>query len=94
MLEEKPILIVRNLSDTYAEQQQLFQAARDAALEHERLMREIQKKEILLHCIIHDLSQPLNAMRGVSIFSPRKNFPASSGAWWRPGNANRSGKNR
>jgi signal transduction histidine kinase/CheY-like chemotaxis protein len=63
-LEEKPVLIVRNLSDTYAERQQLFQAARDAALEHERLMREIQKKEILLHCIIHDLSQPLNAMRG------------------------------
>lgn len=63
-LEEKPVLIVRNLSETYAERQQLFQAARDAALEHERLMREIQKKEILLHCIIHDLSQPLNAMRG------------------------------
>jgi signal transduction histidine kinase/CheY-like chemotaxis protein/HPt (histidine-containing phosphotransfer) domain-containing protein len=63
-LEEKPVLIVRNLSDTYAERQQLFQAARDAALGHDRLMREIQKKEILLHCIIHDLSQPLNAMRG------------------------------
>jgi signal transduction histidine kinase/CheY-like chemotaxis protein/HPt (histidine-containing phosphotransfer) domain-containing protein len=63
-LGEKPILIVRNLSDTYAERQQLFQAARDAGLEHDRLIREVQKKEILLHCIIHDLSQPLNAMRG------------------------------
>jgi len=63
-LEGKPILIVRNLSDTYAERQQLFQTARDALLEHERLIREVQKKEILLHCIIHDLSQPLNAMRG------------------------------
>src|SRR5271163_89506 len=63
-LEGKPILIVRNLTDTYAERQQLFQTARDALLEHERLIREVQKKEILLHCIIHDLSQPLNAMRG------------------------------
>ena len=33
-------------------------------LVHERLQKEIQKKEILLHCIIHDLSQPLTAMRG------------------------------
>src|SRR5262249_2057781 len=33
-------------------------------LAHERLFKEIQKKEILLHCIIHDLSQPLAAMRG------------------------------
>ena len=63
-LEGKKILIVRNLSSSYAERQQLFQTARDSLLEHDQLRREIQKKEILLHCIIHDLSQPLNAMRG------------------------------
>ncbi|MGH9713274.1 MAG: response regulator [Candidatus Acidiferrales bacterium] len=63
-LDEKKVLIVRNLSSTYADRQQLFQTARDSLLEHERLLHEIQKKEILLHCIIHDLSQPLNAMRG------------------------------
>jgi signal transduction histidine kinase/CheY-like chemotaxis protein len=63
-LDGKKVLIVRNLSSTYADRQQLFQTARDSLLEHERLLHEIQKKEILLHCIIHDLSQPLNAMRG------------------------------
>jgi signal transduction histidine kinase/CheY-like chemotaxis protein/HPt (histidine-containing phosphotransfer) domain-containing protein len=63
-LDGKKILIIRNLSSSYAERQKLFQTAREALLEHERLLREIQKKEILLHCIIHDLSQPLNAMRG------------------------------
>ncbi len=63
-LAGKRILILRNLSATFAEQQQLYQTARDSLLEHERLIREIQKKEILLHCIIHDLSQPLGAMRG------------------------------
>jgi signal transduction histidine kinase/DNA-binding NarL/FixJ family response regulator len=63
-LEGKKILIIRNLSTTYAERQQLFQTARNSLLEHEQLVHEIQKKEILLHCIIHDLSQPLNAMRG------------------------------
>jgi signal transduction histidine kinase/DNA-binding response OmpR family regulator len=63
-LDGKKILIIRNLSSSYAERQKLFQTAREALLEHEQLLREIQKKEILLHCIIHDLSQPLNAMRG------------------------------
>jgi signal transduction histidine kinase/DNA-binding response OmpR family regulator len=63
-LDGKKILIVRDLSSSYAERQQLFQTARDSLLEHEQLLHEIQIKEILLHCIIHDLSQPLNAMRG------------------------------
>lgn len=63
-LAGKRVLLVRNLSGTFAERQQLFQTARDSLLTHERLMREIQKKEILLHCIIHDLSQPLTSMRG------------------------------
>jgi signal transduction histidine kinase/CheY-like chemotaxis protein len=63
-LDGKNVLLLRNLSTTFAERQKLYQAARDSLLEHERLLREIQKKEILLHCIIHDLSQPLTAMRG------------------------------
>ena len=63
-VDGKNVLLIRNLASTYAERQKLYQAARDSLLEHERLLREIQKKEILLHCIIHDLSQPLTAMRG------------------------------
>ena len=63
-LDRKNILILRNLSANFVEQQQWFQTARDSLLAHERLLSEIQKKEILLHCIIHDLSQPLSAMSG------------------------------
>jgi signal transduction histidine kinase len=58
------ILIVRNLGKAYVEQQEMYQTARDSLLSHERLLREILKKEILLHCIVHDLSQPLSAMSG------------------------------
>lgn len=63
-LEGKPVLVIRNLAATYADRQRVFQTARDSLLDHERLIREIQKKEILLHCIVHDLTQPLSAMRG------------------------------
>lgn len=63
-LAGKSILVLQNLSSTYADQQRVFQTARDSMLEHERLVREVQKKEILLHCIVHDLTQPLGAMRG------------------------------
>jgi signal transduction histidine kinase/CheY-like chemotaxis protein/HPt (histidine-containing phosphotransfer) domain-containing protein len=63
-LDNKKILILQNLSAHFTEQQQWFQTARDSLLAHEQLLSEIQKKEILLHCIVHDLSQPLTAITG------------------------------
>src|SRR5580704_9347982 len=63
-LDGKKILILQNLSAHFTEQQQWFQTARDSLLAHEQLLSEIQKKEILLHCIVHDLSQPLTAITG------------------------------
>jgi signal transduction histidine kinase/CheY-like chemotaxis protein/HPt (histidine-containing phosphotransfer) domain-containing protein len=61
---EQRVLSIKNQAETAAEETRILQTARDALLDHERLQKEIQKKEILLHCIIHDLSQPLTAMRG------------------------------
>ncbi len=61
-LERRPILAVYSPASQYQERVQTLQTARDSILEHEKLLREIQKKEILLHCIIHDLSQPLSVM--------------------------------
>jgi len=58
------VLLIRNPQRSYLEQSRWLQIARQARLTHDLLGREIQKKEILLHCIIHDLSQPLSAMRG------------------------------
>ena len=59
-----PVLLIRNPQETYQDQARWLQTARQSRLKHDRLGREIQKKEILLHCIVHDLSQPLSAMRG------------------------------
>jgi len=64
-LDGRRLLVVRNLSETFDQQQEIFQTARDSLLVYEKLLREIQKKEILLHCIVHDLTQPLSAMNSV-----------------------------
>ena len=77
LLEGKQILILRNLSDTFGQQQALLQTARDSLLEHEKLLKEIQKKEILLHCIVHDLTQPLSAIYGVFSLLQRQALPAA-----------------
>jgi signal transduction histidine kinase/CheY-like chemotaxis protein len=63
-IEGKRILSIHSPRETFQEQSRVLQTARDSLLVHEQLLKEIQKKEILLHCIIHDLSQPLAAMRG------------------------------
>ncbi len=63
-IEGKRILSIHSPRETFQEQSRVLQTARDSLLVHEQLLKEIQKKEILLHCIIHDLSQPLTAMRG------------------------------
>jgi signal transduction histidine kinase len=63
-LARKRVLLIQNPQEGFERRVQVLQTARDSILEHEKLLREIQKKEILLHCIVHDLSQPLTAMRG------------------------------
>jgi signal transduction histidine kinase/DNA-binding NarL/FixJ family response regulator len=75
-LASRRILLIRNPQKRFAGDSALLQTARDAALGHERLLREIQKKEILLHCVIHDLSQPLSAMRGCFSLLAAENLPA------------------
>ena len=60
----KRIFIILSPQGHFEETRHLLQTARDSRLQHDSFLRDLQKKEILLHCIIHDLSQPLTAMRG------------------------------
>ena len=62
LLGGKRVLALFSPDSQFREQVKMLQTARNALLDHERLAREIQKKEILLHCIVHDLSQPLSVM--------------------------------
>ena len=76
-LDGKRILLIQNLSQSFGQQQKWLQTARNSLLEHEKLLKEIQKKEILLHCIVHDLTQPLSAMNGVFHLLGAENLPGA-----------------
>lgn len=41
----------------------LLQRAREITLSHQRLAREVQKKDVLFHCIVHDLTTPLTGIK-------------------------------
>jgi signal transduction histidine kinase len=61
-LESRKILLLEQLGSAYQEKQKLIQKGRENSLSHHELIKEVQKKEILLHCIIHDLSSPLTVI--------------------------------
>ncbi|MGH9843139.1 MAG: sensor histidine kinase [Blastocatellia bacterium] len=54
------------LDATVTEQQQrlMQQKGNELQLSYQRLVKEIQKKDILLHCIVHDLAGPLMGIKG------------------------------
>jgi len=58
------ILLLQTVGRRHFERQHILQEARSRDLDLNRLRREIEKKEVLLHCIIHDLRSPLSSMVG------------------------------
>ena len=58
------IFIILSAQGHFEETRHLLQTGRESRLQYDSFLRDLQKKEILLHCIVHDLSQPLTAMRG------------------------------
>ncbi len=61
---EDAYLLLMFPSIDYREKQQILTRARASELEHEKLRKEIEKKEILLHCIVHDLAGPTHGIQG------------------------------
>jgi signal transduction histidine kinase len=57
-------LIIRRAQVEFEQYQKLLQRTRDIALNHEHAVSEIDKKEVLLHCLAHDLAGPLTSIQG------------------------------
>lgn len=64
LVEKRRLLVIKRLGERFAQQRGHLQLARESQLLYQQLRREIELKEILLHCIVHDLLGPLTAMKG------------------------------
>ena len=56
---ERAILILERLGQAFAAKKEVLQRARESLIAHQRLNSEIQKKEILLHCVADKMSAAL-----------------------------------
>lgn len=61
-LKNKKILLISLVKRAYQEKYFLLQKGRDHSLNYQQLVKEIQKKEVLFHCIVHDLAGQTAAM--------------------------------
>ena len=58
------LVAVERLDASLEQKQTTLQRQRDAELSFEGLAREVQVKDVLLHCIVHDLRGPLASLVG------------------------------
>jgi hypothetical protein len=61
-LNNRNLLLIELLNDTYEEKQSLIQKARQNQLDYQQVLKENQKKEVLIHCIIHDIAGQLSGI--------------------------------
>ena len=76
MLEAQAVLsptgqravLIRHEDAALKQQRSVLQKARERALEHSSYRRAVEKKNVLLHCIVHDLKTPLaSIVQGTSL---------------------------
>ena len=60
----RPLLLLRPPLFPFEEAQRIFQKAREQALDYQLTRREMEEREVLLHCVVHDLSNPLAGIKG------------------------------
>ena len=75
----RALLLVQWLGGDYDTRQALLQKARETTIAYQRLNSEIQKKEILLHCVAADMSQALaNTITALRLIELEKNAPRTT----------------
>ena len=58
----EPLLIISAVSDKVAREQRFVQSNHEQVLDRRRILKEIEKKDVLLDCIVHDLSGPVGTL--------------------------------
>jgi signal transduction histidine kinase len=58
------VMQVKLIGSTQLYHQAVFQKAREYSLNYEKLIKERERKDVLLHTVVHDLTGPLTAITG------------------------------
>jgi signal transduction histidine kinase len=74
---EGDYVVFLDASQQERQQRLMQQKGNELSLNYQRLIKEIQKKEILLHCIVHDLAGPLLGIKGGYELLANENLSAS-----------------
>ncbi|AFY45409.1 sensor histidine kinase KdpD [Nostoc sp. PCC 7107] len=61
-VHESKILLIELAEDKFKYKQHLIQAGREQQLNYQQLLKDNQRKEVLINCIIHDIAGQLNAI--------------------------------
>ncbi|MGI9175453.1 MAG: sensor histidine kinase [Rhodothermales bacterium] len=60
----RPLLLIQFPTTDHRTLRRILQESRQQGLDYFRLVKEVDRREVLLHCIVHDLSNPLAGIRG------------------------------
>ena len=70
------VLLIEQLGEVYEAKKSMLQKARETVIAYQRLNSEIQKKEILLHCLAEDMSAALaNVITSLRLIELENNAP-------------------
>ncbi|MBE9052924.1 HAMP domain-containing histidine kinase [Nostocales cyanobacterium LEGE 11386] len=61
-LNSRKFLLIELLNENFKDKQYLIQKARENNLNYQHFLKENQKKEVLIYCIIHDIAGQLSAI--------------------------------
>lgn len=62
-LDEQDLLLLKPARIDQTRFRRVLQQSRDLSLEHYALRQSLDQREVLLHCLVHDLSTPLAGVR-------------------------------
>lgn len=71
-------LVITRSDAIFRERGLLLQRARELRLTYDALSREIERKDVLVHCIVHDLASPLHVILGALSSLDEQTLPDAS----------------
>ncbi|HEX2688795.1 MAG TPA: HAMP domain-containing sensor histidine kinase [Kofleriaceae bacterium] len=80
-VDDSAVLVIARNDQAFFGRQLLLQRARELRLTHDALMREIEREDILLHTIVHDLAAPLHSIMGSLSLLRALDLPPAAGRW-------------